>query len=71
MIDKLWDNLVDKMMDLISWLILLYAHFVLMTDLPSKTAEVLVSPSNQIIPRAREAILERICRVFLLRSNHA
>lgn len=71
MVDKLWDNLVDQLMNLVRGKSLLDTGLILVSNLASEAAQVFVTPTNQVQPGTCEAILKRVSRVFLFGSNHA
>ena len=66
MVDELWNDLVDELVDLIDRLVLFHASLELLADLAGKAAQVLVTPGDEISARSLQAELKCLSAIFLL-----
>ena len=66
MVDKLRDDLIDKPIDLFNRLLTLHTLLVVFADLASEAAQVLMTPTYKLLPRAQQAILQRFGLFFIL-----
>ena len=65
MVDELWNDLVDELVDLIDRLVLFHASLELLADLTGEAAQVLVAPGDEIFARSLQAELKCLSAVFL------
>jgi hypothetical protein len=65
MVDEFGDNLIDQLNNVIDGLVLRYTILVLLTDLASETAEILVAPSNEVSLSAEKNVFQSVWLVIL------
>ena len=56
MVNEFWDNLINKLVDIVRGFILLDTGLELLSDLTSKRSKILVAPRDEILTRTLETV---------------
>ena len=65
MVNELRDDLINQVIDVVDRLLGLHTLLIVLADLTSQAAEILVTPADELAPCALEAILQSLVVFFV------